>query len=68
MPARRRRRTGTRKLTVGDLKQRAKLAGIALPDESWEGAAELVNMVLEPLRTFDTTAERTQEPAMIFHA
>lgn len=66
MPARRRKRTAMPKLTVRDLKQRAKTAGITLPDDAWEPMALMMNNALEPLHTFDTTAERTLEPAMIF--
>ena len=66
MPARRRKRAVPPPLTVRDLKQRAKTAAISLPDDAWEPVAAMVNDALAPLRSFDTTAERTREPAVIF--
>ena len=66
MPARRRKRPVPPPLTVRDLKQRAKTAGVTLPDDAWEPVATMLNSALEPLRTFDTTAERTREPGVIF--
>jgi len=55
-------------LTVRDLKQRAKTAGIDLPDEEIEPTLQLMNNALEPIRGFDSTAERTREPAVSFRA
>jgi hypothetical protein len=67
MAAIRRRRTATRKLTVRDVKQRAKTAGITLPEDAWEGVTDTMNSLLAPLQAFDTTAERDREPAVIFY-
>ena len=66
MPARRVKRKAIPTLTVRDLKQRAKAAGVTLPEDAWEPMALMMNNALEPLHTFDTTAERTLEPAVIF--
>ena len=66
MPARRVKRKAMPKLTVRDLKQRAKAAGVTLPEDAWEPMALMMNNALEPLRTFDTTTERSSEPAVIF--
>lgn len=66
MTARRQKRVQMPNLTVRDLKQRAKAAGVTLPDDAWESMAEMMNTALEPLRAFDSTAERTVEPAVIF--
>ena len=66
MPARRVKRKAMPTLSVRDLKQRAKAAGVTLPDDAWEPMAQMMNNALEPLRAFDTKAERTLEPAMIF--
>jgi hypothetical protein len=64
----RRRRAAMPPLTVRDLKQRAKAAGITLPDDAWEPMAAMMNLCLEPLRAFDTTAERTLEPAVTYRS
>ena len=66
MPARRRKRAAPPPLTVRDIKQRAKAAGVALPDDAWDGVTAVLNNALEPLRSFDIAAERTREPAVIF--
>ena len=66
--ATRRKRPAMPKLTVRDLKQRAKAAGVTLPDDAWEPMAQMMNNALEPLRAMDTTAERTLEPAVTFKA
>ena len=68
MPARRKKRVTTPQLTVRDLKQRARAAGVTLPDDAWEGMAQMMNVALEPLRRFDTDAARTLEPAVTFKA
>ena len=65
MPARRKGRTAP-PLTVRDLKQRAKAAGVTLPDDAWEPMAQTMNVALEPLRRFLTDAERGLEPAVVF--
>jgi hypothetical protein len=67
MAAIRRRRTATRKLTVRDVKQRAKTAGITLPEDAWDGVVDTMNNVLAPLQAFDTTADHDLEPAVTFH-
>lgn len=66
MATRRSKRPTMPALTVRDLKQRAKAAGVTLPDDAWEPMAEMMNNALTPLRAFDTAAERTREPAVIF--
>ena len=66
MPARRRKRAAPPPLTVRDVKQRAKSAAVTLPDDAWEAVTEMLNSALEPVRAFDTTAERMREPAVIF--
>lgn len=66
MPARRKRRASPPPLTVRDLKQRAKVASVTLPDDAWEPMAQTMNVALEPLRRFDTDAERGLEPAVVF--
>ena len=68
MASRRGRRVTMPKLTVRDLKQRAKAAGVTLPDDAWEPMALMMNNALEPLRAMDTTVERTLEPAVTFKA
>ncbi len=67
MAAIRRRRPTTPKLSVRDVKQRAKAAGITFPEDAWDGVTDTMNSVLAPLRAFDSTAERDREPAVIFH-
>jgi hypothetical protein len=67
MAAIRRRRPATPKLSVRDVKQRARTAGITLPEDAWDGVTDTMNSVLAPLREFDATAERDREPAVIFH-
>lgn len=66
MAARRRKQVTTPVLTVRDLKQRARAAGVTLPDDAWEPMAAMMNICLEPLRAFDTVEERTLEPAVTF--
>ena len=66
MPARRRKRAAMPQLTIRDLKQRAKAAGVELPDDAWESMTQVMNVALEPLRRFDTDAERALEPAVVF--
>jgi hypothetical protein len=66
MPVRRRKRATPPQLTVRDLKQRAKVAGVTLPDDAWESMTQTMNVALEPLRHFDTDAERGIEPAVVF--
>ena len=66
MPVRRKKRATMPQLTVRDLKQRAKAAGVALPDDAWDSMTQVMNIALEPLRRFDTDAERTLEPAVTF--
>ena len=68
MPVRQRKRATMPQLTVRDLKQRAKVAGVDLPDDAWESMTQLMNVALEPLRRFDTDAERALEPAVAFRA
>ena len=68
MATRRGRRVTMPRLTVRDLKQRAKAAGVTLPDDAWEPMAQMMNNALEPLRAMDTTAERTLEPSVTFRA
>jgi hypothetical protein len=54
------------RLTVRDVQQRARTAGIRLPDDAWETVTDMMNIALEPVRAFDGTAERQREPAVIF--
>jgi hypothetical protein len=54
------------KLTARDLQQRAKTAGIMLADDEIEPTLMLMNNTLEALAAFDSTAERTREPAVVF--
>lgn len=68
MAARRTKRRSTPALTVRDLKQRARTAGIDLPEEELEPTLQLMNNALAPVRGFDSTAERTREPAVVFRA
>lgn len=56
------------KLTARDLKQRARSAGIDLPEDEVEPTLQMLNNALEPIRAFDTTADRTREPSPIFRA
>jgi hypothetical protein len=67
MPARQKKAT-IPQLTVRDLKQRARIAGVTLPDDAWEPMTQVMNNALASLRRFDTDEERTQEPAVIFKA
>lgn len=66
MAARRTRRKAAPALTARDVKQRAKVAGIRLPDEEIDPILLLMNNALEPIRSLDTTVERTREPAVVF--
>jgi hypothetical protein len=66
MAARRTRRKAAPALTARDVKQRAKAAGIRIPDDEVEPILLLMNNALEPVRSLDTTADRTREPAVIF--
>jgi hypothetical protein len=66
MAARRTRRAKMPALTARDLRQRAKAAGIGLPDDEIEPALTLMNNTLEIIAALDTTDERTREPAVVF--
>ncbi len=66
MPARKRKRVTMPTLTIRDLKQRARAAGITLPDDAWEPMAAMMNTCLEPLQSFDSVHERGLEPAVMF--
>ena len=66
MPARGKKRAAMPQLSVRDLKQRAKAAGVELPEDAWESMTQTMNVALEPLRRFDADAERALEPAAVF--
>jgi hypothetical protein len=62
----RRKRVIMSRLTAEALKRRAKAAGVTLPEDAWEPMAEMMTNALEPLHRFDTSANRTIEPAVTF--
>jgi hypothetical protein len=62
------RRRAPRPLTARDVQQRARAAGITLPEGSLEGVTAMMNNALAPVRGLDTTQERTIEPAVTFQA
>ena len=66
MPARRRRRAPLPRLTLRDVQQRARAAGITLPAEGVDAMLDTMNNALAPLRDPAAAPERTREPAVIF--
>ena len=57
-----------RPLTARDVQQRAKAAGITLPDGALEGVTAMMNNALASVRGMDTTRERPIEPVVTFEA
>jgi hypothetical protein len=57
-----------RDVTADEIRDRARAAGVAIPDARLEMVRQLVANALRPVRAMDTRALATLEPAVTFDA
>ena len=58
----------TRELTLDEVKDRMKAAGVAIPEARLDMVRVLLNTALAPVRAMDARALQTLEPAVTFDA
>ena len=55
-------------LTIDEIRERAKVARLTIPENRLELVRKLVNDALRPVRAMDPRAVKTLEPAVTFDA
>ena len=55
-------------VTLDEVKERARLAGLPIPPERLALVRGFLSNALRPIRTLDSRAVRTVEPAVVFQA
>ena len=58
----------SKELTLDELRERIKVAGVSIPDARLEMIRKLIGDALRPLRATDWRAENLLEPAVTFDA
>ncbi len=59
---------GQGQITEEELRERARVLGVVIPEGGWTQILPMVQRAIEPLRAFDEAELKLLEPAVVFRA